>query len=73
MFYILSSKWSNTQVQDKNKLDVLFCKKYGVQYALTSKEEKQKASLNSPTAFSLKIKLYPAHLNNFRLPFTPQL
>lgn len=72
MFSTLSSKWSNTQVQDKNKLYVLFCMKYGVQYGLISKEEK-KSPLNSPTAFSLKIKLYPAHLNNFRLPFTPQL
>lgn len=42
MFSTLSSKWSNTQVQDKNKLYVLFCMKYGVQYALTSKEKKKK-------------------------------
>lgn len=39
MLYTLSSKWSNTQVQEKNKLYVLFCMKYGVQYALTSKEK----------------------------------
>lgn len=43
MFSALSSKWNNTQVQDKNKLYVLFRMKYGVQYALTSKEEKKKS------------------------------
>lgn len=45
MFYTLSSKWSNTQVQGKNKLYALFCMKYGVQYTLTSKEKNKKKPL----------------------------
>lgn len=73
-FMYLTANGVTNRYRKKNKLYVSWYMKYGMHYALTSKgKKKKKASLNSPTAFHLKIKPSPPHLNNFRLPFTPQL